>query len=149
MAVARRDQLRRGGTAVLQMCAVAALYFASGKLGLLQNLVGDAVTPLWPASGIALASLLLLGPRIWPGIALGVFLIYITLPTSIPAILVIMAGDTLAALCSYALLRRAGFRTQMNRLRDALALVFLGAFTGMLISATVGTSTLHHAHELP
>ncbi|MFF4829949.1 MASE1 domain-containing protein [Streptomyces sp. NPDC001312] len=149
MPVARRDRLRRGGTAALQMCAVAALYFASGKLGLLQNLVGDEVTPLWPASGVALASLLLLGPRIWPGIALGVFLIYITLTTPIPAVLVIMAGDTLAPLCSYALLRRAGFRTRMDRLRDALALVFLGAFTGMLISATVGTSTLHLAHELP
>ncbi|MEU1623852.1 MASE1 domain-containing protein [Streptomyces sp. NPDC020096] len=134
---------------VLQICVVAALYYASGKLGLLQQLVRGQVTPLWPPTGIALASLLLLGLRVWPGIAFGALLINVTLGPSIPAVLAIMAGNTLAPLCSYALLRRAGFRTQMNRLRDALALVFLGAFTGMLISATVGSSTLHLARALP
>lgn len=133
----------------MEICAVAVLYYALGKLGLHQQLVAGQVTPLWPASGIALAGLLLLGPRVWPGIALGAFLTDISLEPSIPALLAITAGDTLAPLCSYALLRRAGFRTQMNRLRDALALIFLGAFTGMLISATVGVGTLHLAHALP
>jgi integral membrane sensor domain MASE1 len=33
-------------------------------------------------------------------------------------------------------------RATENRLRDTLALIFLGAFTGMLVSATTGTGTL-------
>ncbi|WP_316769585.1 MASE1 domain-containing protein [Streptomyces sasae] len=134
---------------VLQIGAVAALYYASGKLGLLQQLVRGQVTPLWPPTGIALAGLLLLGLRIWPGIALGAFLINISLGPSVPAVLAITTGNTLAPLCSCALLHRAGFRTQINRFRDALALVFLGGLTGMLISATVGSSTLRLAHALP
>ncbi|MFI9603492.1 MASE1 domain-containing protein [Streptomyces sp. NPDC052043] len=149
-AVAHRDRLRRGSTAALEICAVAALYYASGKLGLLQQLVRGQVTPLWPASGISVSGLLLLGPRIWPGITLGAFLINISLGLpSIAAVLVITTSDTLASLCSYALLCRAGFRTRMNRLRDALALVFLGALTSMLISATVGCGTLHLTRALP
>ena len=50
-----------------------------------------------------------------------------------------MAGNTLSPVCSYLLLRRMGFHTELNRLRDALSLVFLGALAGMLISSTMGT----------
>ncbi|MEU1376946.1 MASE1 domain-containing protein [Streptomyces triculaminicus] len=149
MTVVCRDKLRRGGTAALEIGAVAALYYGSGKLGLLQQIVRGQVTPLWPPTGIALAGLLLLGPRVWPGIALGAFLINVSPGPSVPAAMAITMGNTVALLASYALLRRAGFRTRMNRLRDTLALVFLGAFTGMLISATVGSSTLFLAQALP
>ncbi|MBO8185274.1 MASE1 domain-containing protein [Streptomyces spirodelae] len=149
MNATHRDRLRRGGITVLQIGAVAALYYASGRLGLLQQLVRGQVTPLWPPTGIALAGLLLIGPRIWPGIALGAFLINFSPGPSVPAALAITTGNTLAPLCSYALLHRVGFRTRISRFRDALALVFLGGFAGMLISATVGSGTLRLAHALP
>ncbi|MFC9685946.1 MASE1 domain-containing protein [Streptomyces sp. NPDC056948] len=142
MTVARHAGVRRGGAVALEICAVAALYWGSAEIGLLQQQVRGQVTPMWPPSGIALASLLLRGPRVWPGIALGAFLVNIALGPSFLAVLAIVAGNTLAPVCSYALLRRAGFHSEMNRLRDALALIFLGAFTGMLVSATVGTGTL-------
>nr|WP_308119211.1 MASE1 domain-containing protein [Streptomyces sp. JJ38] len=133
----------------LQIIAVAALYYAFGRLGLLQQLVRGQVTPLWPPTGIALASLLLVGPRVWPGIALGAVLVNLPLGPSVPLVLVIAAGNTAAPLCSYALLRLTGFRAEMNRFRDALTLVFLGGFTGMLISSTLGSSTLYLAQVLP
>ncbi|MER6077052.1 MASE1 domain-containing protein [Streptomyces sp. NPDC001833] len=133
----------------LQIVTVAALYYASGRLGLLQQLVRGQVTPLWPPTGIALAGLLLFGLRTWPGIALGAFLINISLGPSIPAVLAITTGNTLAPLCSYALLHRAGFRTRIKRFQDALALVLLGGLTGMLVSATAGSGTLSLAHALP
>ncbi|MEU2052158.1 MASE1 domain-containing protein [Streptomyces bungoensis] len=142
MAVARHERLGRAGSAVLEICVLAALYYGSARAGLLQQLVRGQVTPLWPPSGIAVAALLLRGPRVWPGIALGAFLVNVSLGPSPPAVLAITAGNTLAPLCSYALLRRVGFRRELDRLRDALALIFLGAFTGMLISSTTGTSAL-------
>ncbi|MFE9449720.1 MASE1 domain-containing protein [Streptomyces sp. NPDC006739] len=148
MTVARHERLRRGGLAILEICAVAALYYGSGRLGLLQQLVRGQVTPLWPPTGIALASLLLRGRRIWPGIALGAFLVNAPLGPSPPAVLVIVAGNTVAPLCSYWLLRRSRFRRELDRLRDALALIFLGAFTGMLVSATIGSGTLALAGAL-
>ncbi|KOV61883.1 MASE1 domain-containing protein [Streptomyces sp. MMG1121] len=142
MAVPRRVRLGRGGADVLEICAIAALYYGSARVGLLQQLVRGQVTPLWPPSGIAVAGLLLRGPRVWPAIALGAFLVNVSLGPSLPAVFAITAGNTLAPVCSYALLHHTGFRNELDRLRDALSLIFLGAFTGMLISATTGTGTL-------
>ncbi|MEV1240135.1 MASE1 domain-containing protein [Nonomuraea sp. NPDC049750] len=126
----------------LRMLAVAGAYFAAAKVGLAQELVGGQVTPLWPPTGIALACLLLMGLRVWPGITLGAFLVNLTLGPSLLAVAAISAGNTLAPVCAYLLLRRARFCIELDRLRDALALVFLGALTAMLISSTVGSGVL-------
>ncbi|MYU05035.1 hypothetical protein GTY81_14305 [Streptomyces sp. SID8366] len=142
MTVARRGGLRRGDVAALEICAVAALYYGSAELGLLQQLVRSQVTPLWPPTGIAVAALLLRGPRIWPGITLGALLANLVPGPSYAGLFLIVVGNTLAPLCSYALLRHAGFRPGLDRLHDALALICLGAFTGTLVSATAGSGTL-------
>lgn len=142
-------RLRQQTAKLLTVLAVAACYYATARLGLLQQLVRGQVTPLWPPTGIALAALLVFGPRIWPGIALGALAVNIIIGPSVLPVLVIAAGNTVAPLCSYWLLRRADFRNELDRLRDALALVFLGALAGMLISATVGTGTLVLADAIP
>ncbi|MEU9320936.1 MASE1 domain-containing protein [Streptomyces sp. NPDC048295] len=142
-------RLRQQTAKLLTVLAVAACYYATARLGLLQQLVRGQVTPLWPPTGIALAALLVFGPRIWPGIALGALAVNIMIGPSVLPVLVIAVGNTVAPLCSYWLLRRADFRNELDRLRDALALVFLGALAGMLISATVGTGALVVADAIP
>ncbi|MFJ6852850.1 MASE1 domain-containing protein [Streptomyces sp. NPDC091271] len=138
----RSEETRRRAVIVLQMLGIAAAYYASGRLGLLRQVEveGAVVSPLWPPSGIALASLLYLGPRIWPGIALGALLTVFSMSDG-PTLwgLAVTAGSALAPLCSFLALRTVGFRTELDRLRDGLALVFLGALGGMIISATVGS----------
>ncbi|MEU6756438.1 MASE1 domain-containing protein [Streptomyces sp. NPDC046685] len=131
--------------------AVALAYYATGRLGLRQRVVVDGaeVTPLWLPTGIALASLLWLGLRIWPGIALGTYLAIERISEFSVSGLGIIAGNTLAPVCAYLMLRRAGFRVEVDRLRDALALVFLGGLLPMLISATAGTWTLVLTGDLP
>src|SRR5262245_64982221 len=57
---------------------LALVYFAAGKLGLSLAVVHPSATAVWPPSGIALAALLVLGYRVWPGILLGAFLVNIT-----------------------------------------------------------------------
>ncbi|WP_431901780.1 MASE1 domain-containing protein [Nonomuraea sp. bgisy101] len=126
----------------LSILVVAGVYLAAAELGLLQELVRGQVTPLWPPTGIALACLLLMGVRAWPGITLGAFLVNATLGPSMLAVLAISVGNTIGPLCSYFLLASVGFRSSLNRLRDALALVFLGALAGMLVSATLGSGVL-------
>lgn len=130
------------GLYVLRVLVVAALYYGAARLGLLQQLVRDQVTPLWPPTGVALAALLVLGVRVWPGIALGAFFVNVFLGPSVLAVLAITAGNTLAPLAALLMLRRAGLRPDLDRLRDVLALVFLGALAGMLISSTIGTGAL-------
>lgn len=143
------SRLRGFAVLGLQILAVAAAYFAAAKLGLQQELVRGQVTPLWPPTGIALACLLILGVRIWPGITLGAFLVNVAIGPTPVALVAIAIGNTLAPVCSYLLLTQVGFRTTLDRLRDALALVFLGALGGMLVSATVGTTALVSSGALP
>jgi integral membrane sensor domain MASE1 len=146
--VVRNEEIRRHGSAALRILAVAAVYYGSAQLGLLQQLVRGQVTPLWPPTGVAVAGLLILGLRIWPGIALGAFLVNVSIGPSLLAVLTITAGNTLAPVCAYLLLRRAGFHNELDRLRDVLALIFLGALGAMLISSTVGSGVLVLADAL-
>ncbi|MFF3018996.1 MASE1 domain-containing protein [Streptomyces sp. NPDC057939] len=147
----RTEGSRRPFLAVVRVLAVAAAYFAGARIGLLQQVVieGAVVTPLWPPTGIALACLLWLGLRVWPGIALGAFLVIRSLGSEDPVGLVIVAGNTLAPVCAALMLRRVGFRRDLDRLRDGVALVFLGGLAPMLISATVGAWLLVFTHSLP
>ncbi|WP_078916284.1 MASE1 domain-containing protein [Streptomyces viridochromogenes] len=135
---------RFGGYSVegLKLAAVAAAYYGSAKLGLEQQLVRGQVTPFWPPTGIALVALMLWGLRMWPAIAVGAFVVNVTLGPSILPVLAIAASNTIAPICACLLLRRVGFHIALDRLQDALALVFLGALAGMLISATIGTGVL-------
>ncbi len=143
MSVALRGIRTRGfATLGLRTLGVAVAYFLSAKLGLMLAVVGDQVTPLWPPTGIVLACLILHGPTCWPGITIGAFLANLALGPTVPAVVVISAGNTLAPLVAWYLLTRVDFRVQLDRLKDAVALVFLGALCPMLISATVGATTL-------
>ena len=59
-----------------------------------------------------------------------------------------VAARELARL-GYLMLRRVGFRTRLERPADVLALVFLGALAGTLVSASIGTAALALAGAVP
>jgi serine phosphatase RsbU (regulator of sigma subunit)/anti-sigma regulatory factor (Ser/Thr protein kinase) len=131
--------LGRTATAVV---LVGAAYYLGARLGLSLSLVEKNVTPLWPPSGIALAAFLVLGRSMWPGVALAALAVNLPISTGpVPALLTAM-GDTLAPLVAAIVLERVGFRRQLDRQRDALAIVFLAALASMTISATIGAITL-------
>src|SRR5205814_1944890 len=79
---------------------------ARGSLALLLPSPPGYATALWPPSGIALAALLVLGPRLWPGVWIGSALANLSIDASLPAAIVIATGSTLQALVLSALLRR-------------------------------------------
>jgi integral membrane sensor domain MASE1 len=138
------DRVRRGWLAYLpQIVVVAAVYLVSGKLGLDLAFATRSVTAIWPPTGIALAALVLGGYRLWPAVALGALLTNVN--TGVPAVTVlgITIGNTLEAVAGAYLLRRiAGFRPSLERVRDVLALVGLGAVISTTVSATIGVISL-------
>ncbi|MFI8092231.1 MASE1 domain-containing protein [Streptomyces sp. NPDC086080] len=148
--VARKD-LRTPAVFVLETLAVAVCYYAGGRLGLLGDLTvaGAVVSPIWPPTGVAVASLLILGLRSWVGIALGAMFVLMYLTTLSPASVGVIAGNTAAPVCGYFLLRMVDFRSDLSRLRDCLTLVFLGAFSAMLISSSTGAGLLVATGDLP
>ncbi|MGR9052770.1 MAG: EAL domain-containing protein [Gammaproteobacteria bacterium] len=58
---------------ILLNLATALIYFVGGLLGTLLAIPPSDVSPVWPASGIALAAMLIYGNRVLPGIFLGAF----------------------------------------------------------------------------
>jgi len=128
---------------VLQIVIVSLAYVIAARIGLSLDTVGGFATLVWPASGIALAALLLGGFRLWPAIAIGAFVAnYLTGAPPLAAI-GIAAGNTAEALIGAYLLRKVpGFRPQLDRVRDVLAMIILAAGISTLVAATVGVTTL-------
>jgi PAS domain S-box-containing protein len=123
-------------------------YYVAAVLSLRMALVGGQVTPIWPPTGIALVGLLYFGRRVWPGIAIGAFLVNAPIGPSLFTAAGVAAGNTLAPLLAAILLQRAGFRQELDRLRDALAIVFVGALS-VTVSATGGSTSLLLSGSVP
>jgi PAS domain S-box-containing protein len=108
------------------------------------------VTLVWPPTGIALAGLLFLGYRAWPGVTLGAFLVNATTNVSLITALGIATGNTLEAVVGAYLLRRfAGFRNSLERLADVFGLVVLAAGLSTTVSATIGVTSLRLGEGIP
>jgi signal transduction histidine kinase/integral membrane sensor domain MASE1/ActR/RegA family two-component response regulator len=122
--------------------AIAAVYFATAKLGLRMAFVAEQVTVVWPATGLAMGVLLWLGWRYWPGVALGAFLANATAGAPVGTALGIATGNTLESVIAVGLLRWAGFANSFERLKDVLAFVLLAAVGSTMVSATIGVTSL-------
>ena len=128
----------------VQLTTVFLAYFVAGKLGQATTSIRSSnLGPVWPAYGIALASLLAYGIEVWPAIAASAFVVALS---SVPAVAALgqAAGATLAATTGALLLRRIGnFDPLLSRLRDALGLIFIGAFGSALVSSCIGILSLY------
>jgi signal transduction histidine kinase/CheY-like chemotaxis protein len=133
----------RGPARWALLAALAAAYFGTAKLGLSMAFLAEQVSPVWPATGLALASALLLGYRVWPAIALGAFLANVTSDEPLGTAAGIAAGNTLEAVAGAWLLRRyGGFRVALDRPRDVAALALMGAVGSTALGATIGVTSL-------
>src|SRR5215203_4585456 len=86
---------------------VAIVYFAGAELGLSLATLHANVTPVWPPTGIAIASLLIFGPRVWPGVFIGALAANLPISSSVPSAFGISVGNTLEAILAWYLLQRS------------------------------------------
>jgi PAS domain S-box-containing protein len=126
----------------LKLAALAAVYVAAAKLGIELSVAHGVITPVWAPTGIAIAALFLFGTRLWPAVAVGAFVANATSDASIGVSAAIAVGNTLEAVVGAELLRRAGVRPALDRVRDVLALIVLGAVAAPVIAATNGVTAL-------
>src|SRR5712691_12186377 len=134
---------------VLQLAVVALAYWFAAQVSLRLALVHGQVTPIWPPTGIAVVAILVFGRRLWPAVFLAALAVNLPIGPSPLGAAFIAAGNTVAPVTAAALLKRAGFRIELDRLRDAAAIIVLGALVAMTISATVGTSVLVLSGAVP
>jgi PAS domain S-box-containing protein len=122
---------------------LAIVYFAAAELGLSLASVHSNVTPVWPPAGIAIASLLIFGLRLWPGIFVGAFAANLLTSIPVPAALGIAFGNTLLALVAYwLLLRFARWRRSLDSVSEVMNFVVCAAVIAPLVSATIGSLSL-------
>jgi signal transduction histidine kinase len=134
---------------VLELALVALAYWLTARLSLQLALVHGQVTPIWPPTGIALVSMLVFGRRVWPAVFVAALAVNLPIGPSPVGAALIAAGNTLAPLAAALFLQRAGFRIGLDRLRDAVAIIVLGALVSMTISATIGSSVLVLSGSVP
>ena len=105
--------------------------------------VHPQATVVWPPSGIALAALLVLGYRVWPGALLGAFLVNVTAAGSVATSVGIAVGNTLeGVLGAYLVNTYANGRDAFDRVRDFFKFVFLAGMASTAMSAAVGVTSL-------
>ncbi len=127
----------------LILLGVVAAYFAVAKLGLALASIHPSATPIWPPTGLALAAVLLGGPRVWPAIFAGALLVNLTTAGTLATSAAIAAGNTLEAVVNgYLIERWSGGRATFDAPTGIAKFALICMAPGTAISATVGVGAL-------
>ncbi|MBF0368737.1 MAG: response regulator [Magnetococcales bacterium] len=117
----------------------AAAYLLAGQAWLLVPFAKESFILGWPPTAIATAAVLLHGPRMALGVALGALLLTATRHLPLPAILFITLGQSLQALTAWYLLRRlASFTTRMDRITGVIQFTVIAVGVAPAVNALCG-----------
>lgn len=141
---------------IVAIAAIAGLYFAFGKIGLLITAPPSYSTIIWMPSGLSLAALIVFGYRVAPGIFLGSFLTNLSHAGGlsleqgivfdhalVPAM--IASGSTLQAIVAARLIFKFyGNPINLSTWRDVFILVAILAPSSCVIAAIIGVTSLYY-----
>jgi diguanylate cyclase (GGDEF)-like protein len=128
--------------AIVKGLAVCAAYVVAAKLCLRLASIHPSVSPVWPPTGIAVATLVALGLRFWPSIFAGAFLVNITTAGSVLTSFGIATGNTLEAVLGSFLVIR--FACGPNAFEKSWDILRFALYTGLSTAgaATFGVTSL-------
>ncbi len=128
---------------VVELGGIAVAYFVVAKLGLELASINPSATPIWPPTGLALASVLLWGYRVCPAIFLAALLANATTAVSIYTASLIALGNTLECLVGgYLVNRWSGGRATFDTPAGVTRFALISLLAATPISATVGVGSL-------
>jgi len=146
--------------ALYKMIAVAIVYFLAGRFGMAFTVAEGIASPVWPASGVALAAALLWGrPALW-GVFVAQVAVALTVIMPIEEVLaspgqtiwflILSAGPALqATFASYLIKRYVTFPNSFENSRDIYAFMTFGGPLGCLVSSTLSVGLLFVTGSLP
>src|SRR5512143_1833995 len=121
-----------------EIAVLTVVYVVAAKLGLRLAFVHASATAVWPATGIALAALVLHGVGLWPAVLVGAFVVNVTTAGSVATSLGIAAGNTLEAVVgAYLVDRYARGRHAFERSHDTFRYAAFVALGSTVVSASV------------
>ena len=140
----------RGHSAyVFELLGIGIAYFVLAKIGLALASINSSTSAIWPATGFALASVLVWGYRVGPAVLVASFAANVTNVGSIHVATAIALGNTLEALVAAWLINvwcdgRETFATTTGVAKFALVCV-----SSTTLSATVGIGALIFSGDPP
>ncbi len=154
------DQAPSSLKRIIDIVAVAAIYYVTARLGQLLAIPPGNITPVWLPSGITLAAVLIRGYHLWPGIFLGAFIgnvwpyfrsdSFTTIAASLFSGTANGIGDVLSVLISAYLLKRTiKTASPFDKVTNVARFILYGVALGPAISALFGVTSLVIARFLP
>ncbi len=136
--------MKRSTLPTIGLCLIVAIiYFVGAELGLSLASLHENVTPVWPPTGIAIASLLVFGRRVWPGVFLGALAANLLTHLHIGSAIGIATGNTLEAVVACSLLQRSKqWRNSFDSVGEVLTFLVYATVLAPLVSATVGSLSI-------
>ncbi|MBC8007408.1 MAG: PAS domain S-box protein, partial [Prolixibacteraceae bacterium] len=127
----------------IHVAGLALAYFLAARIGLEYAVTFPVISTIWPASGIALAAVVLGGLRLLPAVLIGAFVVNYSIHGSLPVSAITALGNSLEALIGALLLRRVfAFDLRLSRLRDVVFLIVGAATIAPVSAALLGTLSL-------
>jgi integral membrane sensor domain MASE1/DNA-binding CsgD family transcriptional regulator/PAS domain-containing protein len=130
------------GSNVVTLFLVGFAYFTLASVGLQLASINPSATPIWPATGLAIAAVLLWGHRIAPAIFIGAFLVNQLTAGSIFTSLAIASGNTLEAVIAGYLIKLWGEGERVFDTPNGVIKFALISLAATVVSATIGVSSL-------
>ncbi|MCT7963632.1 MASE1 domain-containing protein [Laspinema sp. D1] len=146
--------LTKSETTLVQILIVAVAYFLISEFGAVFLALPEGGSPVWPGSGIALASVLLMGYPMGIGVFLGNVLVNFYQTEWNTAALVMnfsfTLGNTLETLSAAYFIHKfsVNFRW-FYRVKDVIYFVILAGLISPIFSATFGASTIWLLGRIP
>lgn len=141
---------RSGWSLAANLAAVTVGYYAASRVGLVFAIPPADVTPVWPASGIALAAVLRLGWVACPGIWLAATITALESRNPLWVAAALAIGNALEALLAAYLVRWAVRDVHpLDRGWDAVKFWALGGWVSCAIGAALGVAPLSIAGLIP
>jgi two-component system cell cycle sensor histidine kinase/response regulator CckA len=141
---------RSAAAGAARVLGLTLLYAAASALGLLAATQSGNVSPLWPATGVALCMVWRAGPIALVAVALGTVLTTMFTAAHPAAIAGMALATTLEAGLAVGLLRRArGFLASLGRTSDVFAFTVAAVAASTAAGALAGVASLCAAGDAP
>jgi PAS domain S-box-containing protein len=129
-------------TRLVELIAVAVIYFVTARGSLTFASINPSATPVWPPAGLALGLLVLMGRRALPAIFIGSLAANLATAGGVAAAVAIALGNAAEAFIGASLINRwaGGVGAFQNPL--GVARIAASMAVGVTVSATVGTLAL-------
>ena len=125
------------------LAAAGLCYFVLARLGLTLAQINPSATPIWPATGFAVAVILLWGYRLIPAIFAGAFAANIVTAGSVLSSAAIAVGNSLEAfIIAWMVMRWSDGRETFARPFSVAKFASIALIPGTMVSATIGVGAL-------